>query len=247
MQKTTPENKHLLTAAVASLICILTGAIFSYPLQIFPILFQATLCLSIINSFPSMGKQQIILSEKGGKIVKATFLLLSVLLVIHFCYYFNYKRKSLEAFELKKSGFKQQAIGKYKELENSYVKDGNTLYLYAQELYYSNQLIKSKEVLNKAKQYYSSKDVYKLSAVIEEDLKNHEQAEKDYKTAVYMVPNRMASRKNLLDYYIRRKDTINAIYWANSLLNMPVKIPSEITRNIQQKTKEILTELTLPK
>jgi hypothetical protein len=58
-----------------------------------------------------------------------------------------------------------------------------------------------------------------------------------------MVPNRMISRKNLLDFYLERKDTTNAIYWANSIINMPVKINSEITRNMQQKTKEILLQL----
>jgi len=239
----TSGNKHLFTAAVASLICILTGSLFSYPLQIFPIAIQATLCLAIINSYPSSLKNVVTLSKKGIRLARVVFVLLSAFLFFHISYYFYYKQKGLQAFELNKSGFRQEAIKTYKELSSSYIKDGNMLYLYAQELYYSNQLIKSQRTLNKAKSYFCSNDVYKLSASIEKELKNFEQAEKDYKTAIYMVPNRMISRKNLLDFYLERKDTVNAIYWAQSIINMPVKIPSQITKAVQKNTYQILQKI----
>lgn len=118
------------------------------------------------------------------------------------------------------------------------------MYLYAQELYYSNQLEKAAKILNTGKRYYSSNEVYKLSASIQVELQNYAQAEKDYETAIYMVPNRMISRSNLLNFYLERKDTANAIYWANSILYMPVKVSSKTTDNIQQKTKEILMQLS---
>ena len=47
----------------------------------------------------------------------------------------------------------------------------------------------------------------------------------------------------LLNFYLERKDTANAIYWANSITNMPVKIPSKTTSSIQQNVKEILLKL----
>lgn len=113
------------------------------------------------------------------------------------------------------------------------------LYLYAQELYYINQLSKARETLNRAKKFYCTHDVYKLSAAIESELKNYKQAEVDYKTAINMVPNRMVSRNELFEFYLERKDTASAIYWANSILNMPVKFVSQKTKNIMQRTKEI--------
>jgi hypothetical protein len=61
-----------------------------------------------------------------------------------------------------------------------------------------------------------------------------------------MVPNRMLSRKNLLDFYIERKDTINALYWANSIVNMPVKVRSNITDQLQEKAKLTLKQLVFP-
>lgn len=68
-------------------------------------------------------------------------------------------------------------------------------------------------------------------------------AEESYKHAVYMVPNRMTSRFDLLNYYIRQKDTIDAVRWANSILNMPVKVPSMRTENMLKKTRLLLQEL----
>lgn len=238
------NNKHLFTASVASLICILTSSLFSYPLQIFPIAVQAALCLSIINAFQPDKKLKIELSETGSKFAKITLILFSALLLIHFGFYLNYKTKNLQAFQLKRSGFKQKAIEKYKELSTSYITDGSVLYLYAQELYYSNQLTHAQEMLNKAKKHYSTNEVYKLSATIENELQNYSQAEKDYKTAIYMVPNRMISRNDLLAYYLERKDTANATHWTNSILNMPVKVSSQKARSIQEKAKETLIQIS---
>ncbi len=80
-------------------------------------------------------------------------------------------------------------------------------------------------------------------AEVEYELKNYQQAEKDYKTAIYMVSNKMMSRYDLFNFYLNMKDTTNAIYWATSILNMPVKVPSPITNNIQQKIRSILKTL----
>lgn len=237
------QNKQLVLASSTSLICVLAGSLFSYPLQIFPIQLQVTLCLSIINTFTSDPKQQIILPQIWIRSSKIIPNLISGLLVVHFYYYYKFRRKCVAAHELKRAGFKQLALKKYRELNDSYIKDGNVSYRYAQELYYNSQLLKAKEVLTKAKRYYCSNDVYKLSAAIEEELGSYKQAEKEYKTAVYMVPNRMISRKNLIDFYIKIKDTAKAIYWANSIVNMPVKIPSKITVNIQKTVKRILIDI----
>jgi len=244
-EKINSENKYLFTASVASLICITAGSLFSYSLQIFPVVFQAMLCLSIINSCPCKQKPAFYFCERSSNILKTGLLFLNIVLLIHFGFYFAYKTKSGQAFELKRTGFKQQSIKKYQELNSSYIIEGNVLYLYAQELFYSNQLAKAAQILKTGKKYYSSNEVYKLSATVENELQNYTQAEKDYKTAIYMVPNRMLSRSNLLDFYLERKDTSSAIYWANSIIHMPVKVPSSITNSIQQYAKETLIRFNI--
>ncbi|MBK7307135.1 MAG: O-antigen ligase family protein [Chitinophagaceae bacterium] len=93
--KTNASNKHFFTASVASLLCIVTGALFSYPLQILPIAIQATLCLCIINSFETEKKFQIELSEMGRNIAGGMLILLSTLLFIHFSFISTIKRNQL--------------------------------------------------------------------------------------------------------------------------------------------------------
>lgn len=241
--ETNPTNKHLFVAAGASLICILTGSLFSYPLQILPILLQGIVCLTIINCYPTTGIEQVKFCKGKSLFNKIIFIVFTFLLLIYFSFYSVYKYKSSQAYYFKRAGFRQKAIAAYKEISNSPFIDDNVLYSYAQELYYSNQLYAAKTLLDKSKKYFISNEVFKLSANLENELKNYTQAEKDYKTTVYMVPNRMISRDELLNFYLERKDTANAIYWAKSIINMPVKIPSQTTANIQQKAKETLIKL----
>lgn len=75
------------------------------------------------------------------------------------------------------------------------------------------------------------------------ELGNYKEAEKEYQISLYMVPNRMKSRYDLMNLYLQQKDTANAIYWANSILEMPVKIPSQVTRQLQIQTKGLLSRL----
>jgi hypothetical protein len=58
-----------------------------------------------------------------------------------------------------------------------------------------------------------------------------------------MVPNRMGSRFELMNFYLSQKDTINAIKWANSILKMPVKVPSERTAYMLKATRAELEKL----
>lgn len=233
------NNSPIFIAATSSLICILITALFSYPFQFLPIAIQSLFCLSIINS--STPKQ---ISNKASKILNPTFVLLGVVCLVHYCFYYSYQQKAKLASDLSRAGYKTKAIEKYKQLGNCYIKDGNVLYKYAQELYYTNNTKDAANVLEDAKRQLSTNEIYKLSASINMELKNYKQAEQDYKTAINMVPNRMLSRKELLDFYIVQKDTVNAIFWANSILNMPVKVPSTITKNTQQRTAQILLQLT---
>lgn len=240
--KLSADNKPLYTAAMASLICIATGALFSYPLQIFPIALQAILCLSIIATMPS-SKSAILLTRNAGIFLKTGMLAISLVLIVHCYFYVNFLAKSEQAIASKKAGFSQQSLASYKTLSASYIKDGQVLYRYAKQLYLTNQLEEARTFLREAKKYHCSNEVYKLSAAIENDLQNFGQAEKDYKTAIYMVPNRMMSRSDLLNFYLERRDTVHATYWANSILHMPVKIPSPITATLQERTKKMLLEL----
>jgi O-antigen polymerase len=230
----------LATAAKASIICISVAALFSYPLQILPITFQFVFCISVLIFLAIDNSSTITKNRKIFNKLNAAFLIL--LFITYAAFQINYKNKSAEALELSRAGYKLKAVKAYKELNGSYFNDGNDVFLYARELYNVGQVTRAKEVLNIAKTKISFNEVYKFSAALEMELKNYKNAEADLKKVVFMIPNRMQPRYNLMEFYLTQKDTANATYWANSIKNMPVKVPSETTRSIQQKVKLFLTK-----
>jgi hypothetical protein len=234
------KDNYLLTAATASFLCISIASFFSYPLQIFPILIQLVVCIAYINALPAKKISfSVVAHHKPVWLnyclrVACFFILAGSFASIY------YKTKAESARQLAKSGFKKQSLEIYQSVKNSIFLDDNTLHLYASELYYNNQLPAAKAIVEKAKKHYCSNEVYRLSGKIESELNNFKQAENDLKKTVYMVPNRMASRFDLLNYYLHVKDTAKAIYWGNSILNMRVKVASNITLSMQENTARIL-------
>lgn len=236
------QNEHLFYGTSASLICILVASLFSYPLQIFPIQIHTIFCLAVITSYPSNRKPIFQLSTNNW-FFRILLGLLCLIVTIHFFNRWRYDMKARQALKLSKSGFKKKAIEKYEQLYKLRYKDGTVLYLCAEELYHANRLTEAKGVIQATKEYYTSNNVYTLSARIANELGDYKTAEQDFKTALYMVPNRMLSRYNLMNFYLERKDTTNAAYWVKSILNMPIKVPSDITRVTKERVRKINKEL----
>lgn len=236
------DSEPIYRAALGSLICIFTAAFFSYPLRSFPISVQVAGSLALLSTF-SNSKSSPVFVRVAGYVYKPLLLLTCLLLLLHFSYIAWYRAESHRAFTLSRSGFKKDALKKYERLSNSYIKDGNTRYLYALELYYAERLDHAGRVLHHLKRCYCNHEVYILSAKIAEGMGYYQMAEREYLFAINMVPNRMLSRFELLNFYVKQKDTVRAIYWANVIMHMPVKVPSSTTNALQQKTAALLSQL----
>jgi O-antigen ligase len=240
---TTGENKGLFMAAVSSLLCVFVTALFSYPYQNLPVLVQAVFCLAIINSFSI--KDEKLFTFSFSEIISGTGKLLFcfTLLVIEY-YFIVYKYKSREAFTLSMKGHRANAIHLYRELANSCLRDGNNLYLYAQELYYSKKLKLAVKILEIQKDFYVDHKYYTLIAQINKELGNYQDAESAFQRAINMVPNRIVSRRNIMWFYYERHDTSKVISWARSILGMSIKVPSETILRSQQEAAKMIRELS---
>ncbi len=237
-QRNLIKKTPVLCGACASLIAIIISAFFSYPLQIPAIIIQFLLCMGIISYYSF--KSNLLFNRKVYKIISlVTALLLMALGII----YFRFSMGTKEAFDHSRSGFRHKSIEKYEQLNKSVIKDGYILFQYANELFKINKADSALAVLEEAKKYYCDVEVYKLIADAYFDLKQNDNAEKYYKAAVCMIPNRIISRKNLLDFYISTNQQEKAIFWAQSIIKMKIKIPSPVTNNLQQQTKSILKDL----
>ena len=239
------NTSPVITGAAASLICIAIASLFSYPLQTIPIQAVTLVCLGFLAFFRS-GESKV---GRGRRFSGIALKLLIVPLTGLFFYntFHVVARKKMErrAFELARSGYKKEAIIKYQQIVKKYPNAGYNQFFYARQLYYSNQLLSALKILNEGREFYTDNAVYKLKGDIEQELGLFDEAEKSYLRAIYMVPNRMGSRYDLLYFYLNQKDSVKAAYWANSILNMPVKVPSERTERMLGQTKTILKGLQL--
>jgi hypothetical protein len=168
------------------------------------------------------------------------FFLVNLLLLIHYSFFIWYKIESHDAFELSMIGFKKRAIGKFEKLSQSYIKDGNTMYLYSKELYYSGELALAEKNLKMTQKYFCTSELYLLLGETMDEQNKKREAEKNLIIAVNMVPNSVNSRYELLKFYEEIKDTANMTYWANSVVNMKIKVPSQTTIYLQNKAEMIL-------
>jgi tetratricopeptide (TPR) repeat protein len=236
-------NKLIFFSATAVLLCVAVAALFSYPLQIVSIQAVVLACLGIIAFYPSQ-KDSISMRQRV-----ITFLYRGLIIIIVVAFLNNTwkavdrKEMEKEAFEFARSGYKKKAIQKHKQLVEKYPENGYNWFSYGQQLYYANRLSEAIECLENCTKYYVDNKVYKLKADISLELNKYEEAENDYLRTIFMVPNKMGSRFDLLNFYIIRKDTAKAVYWAKSILNMPVKVPSLKVDNMLRETKAILEKL----
>ena len=232
-------SNSLLLAVSMSLLCLSIAAFFSYPFQIWSLSCFAVICLAIVHSLVYTESQR---TYKAGRIVTVLIpVLLAIGLVIHSVFEIKYRVTSNRALELSMSGSKSQALMKYSSLSGSYINDGEVLLLYSRQLYYSNNLSDALKYLQIAKSTFNDYQVHSLEGQIYCELKMNKQAELSLRKSVYIRPNRMRNRYDLMSFYLEMKDTVQAKFWANSILKMPIKVKSAQADTMLSNTRRILT------
>jgi tetratricopeptide (TPR) repeat protein len=230
-------------AIIPVLICVATASLFSYPMQVLPIQAFVLICLCILGFYPFPMQESGFLHKATSFTYKGLTLLIFIAFLNKAWSEYSISRMEKDAFRLARTGYKTAAIQQYKQLLNKFPSSGYNWYFYAEQLYYANRLPEAYESLKKGMCYYVDNKVYRLKAELEKEMGWFAEAEKSYLRAIYMVPNRMSSRFNLLNFYLATKDTAKALYWGTSIINMPIKVPSERTAEMFQQTKQILKGL----
>lgn len=230
--------KPLHISAIAAIVVLVIGSIFSYSFTVLPVLIQLIICASIITQIGMNDTSK--LQSYSFNLAKYVV----ALCLFSYCFgLISFNNEIEKAKELSRAGFKNKALEKYKALSASLFVDGQLLLSFAKELNYANQINEADSMLSLSKQYLVNNDTYSLSASIKSEQRKHEEAEKDYLRAIYMVPNRMLARYNLMQFYLGSSNKKQAIYWGNSILNMKVKVASDLTQLTQQKVRGILSTL----
>ena len=71
-------------------------------------------------------------------------------------------------------------------------------------------------------------------------------AEKHFLTALYIAPYRLQSRQDLLELYLKRGDTTKAKYWAQQIIDCPMKILTSKGIILKERSEKFLKEISTP-
>ncbi len=239
------DENPLLLGVYLSIVCIVVSSFFSFPFQIIGIIIHFVFCIAVISSFHQneLSKQQFLNENRYQEISKIIFLVTSIFLLFFGYQSFLFYQKADEAVLLSKAGFRKKAINSYHGLDNDFIKDGDLMYNYAEELTKVNQLNSAILVLNETMKYRYDDNYVLLMGNLLLEKKRFPEAEKYFIQAVHLDPKLFRNRQVLFQFYYETKQWNKAIYWGNSILNLKVKIPSKTVENIKIETKKRLLEI----
>lgn len=240
-------HKQLLNGAKATVVTILACAFTSYPLHVTPVLLLLVLCFAIAvtvrDNKPQPGKY---FSLNRIPVTKPLILLLFILSC-----YTSYKSIKQSAAARDWNDLRgnyslshEQVKARYSDLYPILQHDGKFLTDYGEFLLQdSMDAQKAIEILEQAKGCFISRKT--VEATENAYVKNH-----NYTKAIqnagwlsYFLPNSFGVKYELLTLYKQSGNLIKARTIANTILTMPVKIPSYEVTHIKEKTRQVLKKM----
>jgi tetratricopeptide (TPR) repeat protein len=240
------REKPILQGAYLSVICIIISSLFSYPFQIIGILLHFLFCTAVIIHANKAEKpfEHLLFSQKTNIIIDRITLLSTALCLLFFGQEsFKFYIKLNEAIRYSNTGFRKKAIQTYSKISDNPVDDSDVLYNYADELAKVNKIDSALLVLRKSANYLNNDKSALLMASLLQEKEMFSDAEKHYKKAVFTNPKLFSNRAALFRFYYDTKQFEKAIYWGNSILKMPVKVPSKTITNIKNETRKLMFEI----
>ena len=175
-----------------------------------------------------------------SKIIALPVALLILIFAVKEYKLFESNIKWKEAKILTTTGMYGEAIPKYTEIYQDYRENSDFLLNYGGALYFGGKYRKALKVLNKAKKYNSSNNLYILLGNVYNELGNYTQAETSYKRAVNIIPNRLYPRYLLVKSYIKANNNKKAKKLAEEVISMKAKFLSVAEKQIKSELTQLL-------
>lgn len=128
----------------------------------------------------------------------------------------------------------------WKELKKQLQTDGKFLTVYGKWLLENNEPELAVTTLETAKTYFISRSTMAYLSSAYEHTSKFNSAIKSREWIANYLPNRFIPKYELLQLYRRTGDTFKLNKLANTIINMPVKIPSREVEIIKEEAKKIL-------
>jgi tetratricopeptide (TPR) repeat protein len=238
--KYTVDTPLLLLLSITILFTFLIAACFTY---ILPVLFFRCCifsCLILITYYA-------LCTKKGRKVIASVFLIGNMLLIL------NEKRTEIfssstferwrDAQDLWFAGYTTESV---RLLDSIYLKmrtEQKFLGFYADKLLITDRPEDAERIFLEVIKIMPSNSFYQKLGDCYNRQHKYKLAEKAYKRAVFMVPNRFSTRFSLLNFYIKRGQRSKALSTGQEILNLPVKVPSKQVEYIKSQVQLELKKL----
>lgn len=231
------KNERMVTAINGSLTAFLVFAFFSYPFSILPltILFVSLAAMSASLSQPIARLQMNRIRITAGVfcLVAAGYGTEEILTRYPAYREWNYIQTHYGSDECEK------ANEEYRRLYRKLNREKHYLFEYAQCLSATGQYEKGNELLGRVLLFGSDPAIFCCMGDNYKNTKNYEKAENMYQRASEIVPNRHYPLYLLMKLYHETGQDEKAQLMAKTLLEKPVKTPSEEIREIQEEAKKV--------
>lgn len=125
-----------------------------------------------------------------------------------------------------------KVLSVYEELMNVLGNEPYFLYNYAAELYYAEEYDRALQVAQRCRIYWADYDLELLLGELQMKARMYDEAEKHYRKASAMCPNRFMPLHKLFRMALKQQDYDLARFYAEVILSKPIKVDSAEVRFI---------------
>jgi len=225
----------------ASVIAIAVLLVCSYPLKVLPISLYLVFCLSVV--FHKRGKQLFPKNRFAGQCLSAALIMLTGVIT------YQGLSNTLGLYLLLKGQERVindplTAINIYHRAEKHLTNDGIFYFYYGSAYFLAEKYPQAVEALSTSCRLCSNPNSFILLGNACKASGDFQNAEKAYKTAVYMQPLRLYPKYLLAKLYDEAGDTAKAHRWAGEILKTTEKVPTTAAKEIKDEIRLLLQSST---
>ncbi len=224
--------------AGAMLIPVFVGSFFSYPLHNFYILSVSCLLAGYIT------RGYVFFRTRPPKWVVRTVVGLALgYLTWQGVLQLKLQRQFIKAKELAMYGYKTEAYKTSVKISERMKKSYRFTVFYFNLLYETNRLDEATGWYAKFHHFHCNQRSHLIAAKCFEELNNFKKAEENYLLSLYLKPQVLQSRINLMEFYNRTKEINKAKYWAEEAISYPAKFQNEKVDVLRKQAQNFIQQL----
>jgi O-antigen polymerase len=238
--KVSPEKRIFIIASKVSLITFLVCSLFSYPLRSLPSYILFYIPLAYISSSCEGKSIEIYFSKGFVRIFSFLAIFIFFMFYIDQINKFNAEKTWQKVFIQRKRVNSNEAFEAYQSLYTTLSSNKYFLYNYGAELVAAKKYKEGIEILNEDLDRLNDVDIYTYLGHAYDETQQYKKAEESFTHASNIVPSKFFPKYNLVKLYIKTGREKKADSLAKKILQMRIKVESDMVNSIRKEMSEFL-------